>query len=150
MRSFLDARLFGAPLAASIHSAGGHLGAVAAVAIPLMIVTAVASHPTARASVVRQPDTANNATLPRVLSLWVFPAGTLLSGPVLPVAILTIGSPTMRGRLCSNTLCTDAGSRSRSTAQRRDTVRGRPAVVRDLVASGPLRAPAATAWRADP
>lgn len=53
-----------------------------------MIVAAVATHFTAPASVARQPNTANNATLLRVLSLWIFPAAALVSGPVLPVAIL--------------------------------------------------------------
>jgi YidC/Oxa1 family membrane protein insertase len=88
VQSFLNARFFGAPLAASIHITGGHIVAVAAVAVPLMIVAAVATHFTARASVARQLNTANNATLLRVLSLWIFPIGALLGGPVLPVAIL--------------------------------------------------------------
>jgi YidC/Oxa1 family membrane protein insertase len=88
VRSFLDARLFGAPLAAAIHTAGLHIGAVAAVTVPLMIIAAVATHFIARASVTRQPPSPNSAAVLRMLSLWVFPAGAVVSGPYLPVAIL--------------------------------------------------------------
>jgi YidC/Oxa1 family membrane protein insertase len=87
VQSFLDARLFGAPLAASIHTAAEHLGAVAAVTLPLMLIAAIATHFTARASVERQPKGARNAAVLQTLSLWIFPAGALLSGAFLPVAI---------------------------------------------------------------
>jgi YidC/Oxa1 family membrane protein insertase len=85
--SFLDTRLFGVPLAASIHTATEHLGAVTAVTIPLMLIAAIATHFTARASVERQSEGANNAAALRTLSLWIFPGGALLSGAFLPVAI---------------------------------------------------------------
>lgn len=88
VQSFLSARMFGAPLAASIHAPGPHIGAIVAVALPLMIVAAIATHFTARASATRQSNTAKNATAFRVLSLWIFPAGAIVGGPFLPVAIL--------------------------------------------------------------
>jgi YidC/Oxa1 family membrane protein insertase len=88
VQSFLNVRFLGAPLAASIHTAGVHIGAVSAVTIPLMIVADIATHFTARASVTRQPPSPNNAAVSRVLSLWILPAGALVSGPLLPVAIL--------------------------------------------------------------
>jgi YidC/Oxa1 family membrane protein insertase len=88
VQSFVGARLFGAPLVASIHTAGVHIAAVAAVTVALMIVAAIATHFTARASVTRQPPSPSNPALLRVLSLWIFPAGALISGPLLPVAIL--------------------------------------------------------------
>lgn len=89
VQSFVAARLFGAPLVASIHTAGVHFGAVTAVAVFLMIVAAIATHFTARASATRQPPSPSNPAVLRMLSLWVFPAGALVSGPLLPVAILT-------------------------------------------------------------
>jgi YidC/Oxa1 family membrane protein insertase len=88
VQSFLNVRLFGAPLAATIHTAGAHIGAVAVVAIPLMIIAAVATHFTARASVARQVPLPTSAALLRGLLLWIFPAGAIVGGPVLPVAIL--------------------------------------------------------------
>jgi YidC/Oxa1 family membrane protein insertase len=88
VQSFVDARLFGAPLVASIHTAGLHIGAVTAVIVVLMIVAAIATHFTARASLTRVPPSPNNSAVLRMLSLWVFPAGALVSGPLLPVAIL--------------------------------------------------------------
>jgi YidC/Oxa1 family membrane protein insertase len=84
VQSFLGTRLFGAPLVASIHTANGHIGAVAMVAIPLMIVAAVATHFTARASFVRQPNSATATSVVRALSLWILPGSALVSGAFLP------------------------------------------------------------------
>ncbi|MBH0779683.1 membrane protein insertase YidC [Nocardia bovistercoris] len=86
VRSFLDADLFGAPLSATL---AGHAGvAVAAVSITLMVVAAVATHLTARIAVARQDPDMPQARLLNTLTLWVFPAGALLGGAVLPIAIL--------------------------------------------------------------
>ncbi|MTE13924.1 membrane protein insertase YidC [Nocardia aurantiaca] len=93
VQSFLHAELFGAPLAATLSTAGSSFGTVAAVAIPLMVIAAVATHFTARAAVARQPQPAEGAAGSQVrimntLSQWVFPVGALLVGPVMPIAIL--------------------------------------------------------------
>ncbi|WP_433561874.1 membrane protein insertase YidC [Nocardia sp. CA-151230] len=93
VESFLHAKLFGAPLAATLSTAGPSFGTVAAVAIPLMIIAAIATHFTARAAVARQPEPAEGAggsqvRIMNTLSQWVFPAGALLVGPVMPIAIL--------------------------------------------------------------
>ncbi|MGV9667064.1 membrane protein insertase YidC [Nocardia niigatensis] len=93
VQSFLDAKLFGAPLEATLSTAGSSFGTVAAVAIPLMIIAAIATHFTARAAVARQPEPVEGAAGSQVrimntLSQWVFPAGALLVGPVMPIAIL--------------------------------------------------------------
>ncbi|WP_067545901.1 membrane protein insertase YidC [Nocardia crassostreae] len=93
VQSFLQTELFGAPLAATLGSAGDAFGSVALVAIPLMIIAAIATHFTARFSVARQRETATAAPNAEVnlmnnLSLWVFPVGVLVAGAVLPVAIL--------------------------------------------------------------
>lgn len=93
VQSFLDAKLFGVHLSATLTAAGGALGSVAVVAIPLMIIAAVATHFTARASVARQPKPAGDAAaqqtrIMNMLSQWVFPLGVLAFGPVMPVAIL--------------------------------------------------------------
>ncbi len=91
VQSFLQANLFGAPLSATMVHAGPQLGAVAAVAVPLMGVAAVATHLTARISIARQPaatPAAPGAGMMNALALWVFPATVIVGGAFLPVAIL--------------------------------------------------------------
>ncbi|MFI2233665.1 membrane protein insertase YidC [Nocardia testacea] len=103
VQSFLSARIFGAPISAFITAPADELLAfadyggvpskvsIAAVAIPLMIIAAIATHFNARASVARQSaEAAANpqAALMNKLALWVFPFGVLVGGPFLPIAIL--------------------------------------------------------------
>ncbi|MCZ4521122.1 membrane protein insertase YidC [Rhodococcus ruber] len=103
VQSFLDARLFGAPISAAVNSsrevleAFGPFGGVpsvwsiAFVAVPLMIVAAIATHLNSRASIARQDSTVGadqQTAIMNKLTLWVFPAGVLVGGPVLPVAVL--------------------------------------------------------------
>jgi YidC/Oxa1 family membrane protein insertase len=110
VRSFLLARLFGAPLSAWIRmpqelldSFGGHVDRidVVAVAVPLMVLAAVATHLTARASLRHQasaaPVEAAAATGSTEAAMrfmratpWIFPLGVLLGGlfAAFPVAIL--------------------------------------------------------------
>jgi YidC/Oxa1 family membrane protein insertase len=98
VQSFLHAKLFGAPLAASTHSTAQQLAAytghvtttsVLLVAVPLMILAGVATHFTARAAAASQLTPIDRqARVMRLLSLWVFPAGAVIGGPFLPVAVL--------------------------------------------------------------
>lgn len=106
VNSFLDARLFGAPISAQINSAQAQLEAfanpllgtsvpttlnIAAVSIPLMIVAAVMTHMNSRASVARQSAAAAanpQSAIMNKLALYVFPLGVLVFGALLPVAIL--------------------------------------------------------------
>jgi YidC/Oxa1 family membrane protein insertase len=110
VRSFLEARLFGAPLSAWIRmpqdlldSFGHHVDRidVVAVAVPLMVLAAVATHLTARASLRQQTNaapleeaavTGSTAAAQRFLrwTPWIFPLGVLLGGlfAAFPVAIL--------------------------------------------------------------
>jgi YidC/Oxa1 family membrane protein insertase len=88
VQSFMQAKLFGAPLSATLGNAGDLAVRVAVVAIPLMLIAAVATHFTARASVARQDPTAAQLPLLNTLTLWMFPAGAIVGGAVLPVAIL--------------------------------------------------------------
>ena len=103
VQSFLDARLFGAPISTAmttpdtvLQSFASHGGvpttaAIAMVAIPLMVVAGLATHFNARASLARQSQdaaAAPQAALMRKLMLWVFPLGLLVGGPVLMIAIL--------------------------------------------------------------
>ncbi|WFR74566.1 membrane protein insertase YidC [Prescottella defluvii] len=103
VQSFLSARLFGAPISAAINTPESTLASfeahggvptvatIAAVAIPLMVIAAVATHFNARASVARQsPEAAAGpqAALMNKLMLWVFPLGVLVGGPALMIAIL--------------------------------------------------------------
>ena len=105
VRSFLDAKLFGAPLSSAIRTTSEQLRAfgpdisrtaIIAVAIPLMIIAAIATHFTARASVARQQANptvtatagAPPAALMNKLVLWVFPFFVLVGGPFLPIAVL--------------------------------------------------------------
>lgn len=94
VRSFLEARLFGAPLSAYVTMPQSVLdrfgGApvtswqVLAVALPLAVVAAVATHLTARRSLRGGTDA------PRITRAlpWVFPLGALAGVPFLPVAVL--------------------------------------------------------------
>ncbi|MFE3292475.1 membrane protein insertase YidC [Rhodococcus sp. NPDC059234] len=103
VQSFLNARLFGAPISVAISSPqstlesfashGGvpSVATIAAVAIPLMVIAGLATHFNARASLSRQsPEAAENpqAAIMGKLALWVFPLGLLVSGPFLMIAIL--------------------------------------------------------------
>ncbi|NKY36291.1 membrane protein insertase YidC [Nocardia speluncae] len=103
VQSFLSARIFGAPISAFITAPYEELQAfadyggtpsrvsIAAVAIPLMVIAAVATHFNARASVARQSaEAAANpqAAIMNKLALWVFPFGVLIGGPFLPIAVL--------------------------------------------------------------
>ncbi|WP_228001254.1 YidC/Oxa1 family membrane protein insertase [Nocardia australiensis] len=84
----MHADLFGAPLSATLASTGTLALQVAIIAVPLMLIAALATHFTARAAVARQDPTATQLPLLNTLSLWVFPAGAIVGGAVLPVAIL--------------------------------------------------------------
>jgi YidC/Oxa1 family membrane protein insertase len=98
VRSFLTARLFGAPLSSYLSmpqqlldSFGGQVDRweVAAVAVPLMLLAAVATHICARHSLRHQPV---DGPLGAVMGWtpWVFPLGALVGGAFfpLPIAIL--------------------------------------------------------------
>lgn len=64
---------------------------IAAVAIPLMVIAALATHFNARASIARQsPGAAANpqSAIMNKLMLWLFPLGVLAAGPILMIAIL--------------------------------------------------------------
>ncbi|QBS39719.1 membrane protein insertase YidC [Nocardia sp. CS682] len=87
VQSFLQAKIFGAPLSAILAGTGDLLATVAAVAVPLMLIAAVATHFTARASLSRQ-DTTVQLPMMRPLTLWAFPAFALIGGALVPVAIL--------------------------------------------------------------
>lgn len=102
VRSFLQARLFGAPLSAYIRmpqqqldSFGSHVDRihVIAVAVPLLIVASIATHFAARHSLRRQSVAAGasqQAAIMNMLTLYLFPLGVLVGGAFfqLPVAIL--------------------------------------------------------------
>ncbi|WP_207843252.1 membrane protein insertase YidC [Williamsia soli] len=98
VQSFLDAKLFGAPLSAMITMPSEQLEAfgdvsrlaIALVAIPLMLVAAVATHFTARANRARSVGVTDSpqSALMNNLAVWVFPAGAIVGGPFLPIAIL--------------------------------------------------------------
>ena len=106
VNSFLDARLFGAPISAWITMPKAQLDAfanpelglgipsiwtIAAVAVPLMIIASIATHFNSRASVARQSAAAAanpQSAIMNKLALYVFPLGVLVGGPFLPIAIL--------------------------------------------------------------
>jgi YidC/Oxa1 family membrane protein insertase len=99
VKSFLDARLLGAPLSAYITEPLAQLRNfgdvtrmdIAYVAVPLMIVAAVFTHLTARHSVTRQSAAAAanpQAAMMNKLSLYMFPVAAVVGGPFLPLAIL--------------------------------------------------------------
>ena len=96
VRSFLTARLFGAPLSSYLSMPGLDVfGAyverweIAAVTVPLMLLAALATHVTARLSLRQQPVDGPLAGIMR-WTPWVFPLGVLVGGVFFPfpVAIL--------------------------------------------------------------
>jgi YidC/Oxa1 family membrane protein insertase len=97
VQSFLDAKLFGAPLSATLTmpveqlEAFGDVSrlAITLVAIPLMVIAAVATHFTARANLARSAATSSTPHMAMInsLALWVFPVGAIVGGPFLPIAI---------------------------------------------------------------
>ncbi|MGX9297081.1 membrane protein insertase YidC [Tsukamurella paurometabola] len=103
VQSFLNARLFGAPISVSMTSPDSVLASfapfggvpsvvtIAAVAVPLMLLACLATHVNARFSISHPVAGAADAmqpTLLRTLMLWVMPLGSIVAGPVLPIAIL--------------------------------------------------------------
>ncbi|WP_040832450.1 membrane protein insertase YidC [Nocardia jiangxiensis] len=88
VQSFLHAKLFTAPLTATLLTSGSAWGPVAAVAIPLVVIGAVATHFTARASVVRQTEMTTQTRLINFMTMWLFPLGTLAAGLVMPIGVL--------------------------------------------------------------
>lgn len=105
VQSFLDARLFGAPLSSFISQPveqfqafvepGGAIDFarwhIYLVAVPLMIISAVTTHLNARISLSRQSaEAAANpqAKIMNQLMLWAFPIGILVTGAFWPLAIL--------------------------------------------------------------
>ena len=105
VQSFLDARLFGAPLSSFISQPVEQFQAfvepgamldfarwnILLVAIPLMVVSAVTTHLNARVSLSHQsPEAAANpqAKIMNQLMLWAFPIGILVTGAFWPMAIL--------------------------------------------------------------
>jgi YidC/Oxa1 family membrane protein insertase len=98
VRSFLEARLFGVPLSASIAAPQDLLDAyggpverweVVAVALPLVLLAAVATHVTARHSLARGALDGPAAAVLR-WTPWIFPLGVVVGGLFFPfpVAIL--------------------------------------------------------------
>ncbi|AUS78798.1 membrane protein insertase YidC [Actinoalloteichus sp. AHMU CJ021] len=96
VESFINARLFGAPLSGSIADPmfGVDPWTIGFVAVPLTIIASIATHLTARHSVQRQamnPSVGANqqqAQIMQKLMLWVFPLFVLFGGPFFPIAIL--------------------------------------------------------------
>ncbi len=95
VRSFLEARLFGAPLSSYLSmpqqlldSFGAHVDRweVAAVAVPLMLLAAVATHVTARHSLRQQALAGPVGSIMR-WTPWIFPLGALVGGALFPFPI---------------------------------------------------------------
>lgn len=104
VQNFLHANIFGVPLSSYISQPAKEFAAfvgfidemptrwqIAAVAVPLMIIAAIATHLNSRASVARQSPEAAAAPQAKImnkLALYIFPLGVLVSGAFLPIAIL--------------------------------------------------------------
>jgi YidC/Oxa1 family membrane protein insertase len=88
VQSFLHAKLATAPLSATLLTSGAGWISVAAVAIPLVLIGAVCTHMTARASVSRQTELTPQTRLINAMTMWLFPLATLAAGLVMPVGIL--------------------------------------------------------------
>jgi len=144
VRSFLDAKLFGAPLSSMLTqtqeqlAAFGHVDKVhiALVAVPLMVIASIATHFTARASVARQSATAAanpQSAIMNKLVLWVFPLGVLVGGPFLPVAILLYwlsnnGWTLVQQHYVFGKIAEEDEAKKQETVERRSTTAPKPGV----------------------
>ncbi|RJQ83341.1 membrane protein insertase YidC [Pseudonocardiaceae bacterium YIM PH 21723] len=100
VQSFLDSRLFGAPLSSFITETSKALEvfnphvdrtSIIIVSIPLMIIASIATHFTARHSVQRQTAAAADnpqTAIMNKLTMYIFPLGVLVGGFFFPIAIL--------------------------------------------------------------
>ncbi|MBU3066758.1 membrane protein insertase YidC [Nocardia sp. NEAU-G5] len=88
VQSYVHGQLFTAPLSATLLTSGAGWVSVAAVAIPLVVLGAVCTHLTARASVTRQTEFTPQTRLINLMTMWLFPVFTLAAGLVMPVGIL--------------------------------------------------------------
>lgn len=92
--SFLAARLFGVPLSAYVGMSQQLLDAVGIarldvvlVALPIMLIAAVATHLTARHAAARQPAADGPVAVIQRWSPWVGPLGLLVAGLVFPFSL---------------------------------------------------------------
>lgn len=91
VNNFLDAKLFGAQLGATMIQATDNRASVIAIGTPIMIAAGIATYFNSRASVARQsPEAAANpqTAMMNKLALYVFPLGVVVGGPFLPLAII--------------------------------------------------------------
>jgi YidC/Oxa1 family membrane protein insertase len=99
VQHFLGAKLFGAPIGASMTQRGGleafgeHFNrpAVIVVGVPVMLLAGIATYFNSRASIARQsPEAAANpqTAMMNKMALYVFPLGVIVGGPFLPLAII--------------------------------------------------------------
>jgi len=89
VQSFLHARLLGAPLSATLTAGGDTtLVKIALIAVPVLLLSALATHLTARVSIAAATSTTPQTELTNRLSLWLFPIGGLVTGGFWPIAIL--------------------------------------------------------------
>jgi YidC/Oxa1 family membrane protein insertase len=99
VESYVNAKLFGVNLGEAIHNGvsvvggsggGGFHWNVAPVAIPLMIVAAIATHLTARHSVSRQnaASATGQTAMMNKLTMYIFPLGVLVFGALFPLGLL--------------------------------------------------------------
>lgn len=88
VQSFLHAKLFGAPLSATLATSGSAFGTVLAVVIPLVVISVIATHCTARASIARQLESTPQTRMINWMMLWLFPIGTLIAALIMPLGIL--------------------------------------------------------------
>jgi YidC/Oxa1 family membrane protein insertase len=93
--AFLHARLFGAPLSAYLTMPRDLLDSfgtqvtrldVVLVAVPLLLLAALATHLTSRAALRHRPPTGPAAAVSRALP-WVFPLGVIAGGVLLPFPV---------------------------------------------------------------
>ena len=171
VRSFLEARLFGAPLSSYLSmpqqlldSFGAHVDRweVVVVAVPLMLLAAVTTHFSARYSAREQPADGPLGSITRWMP-WIFPLGVLAGGLFFPfpIAILlywmtnnawTLGQQRVVFRspaptaTAGSTLTADSAPTRRSEPTPRSAPTARPAAVpAPAAAVVPAAAPAAAA-----
>ncbi|MCM6778135.1 membrane protein insertase YidC [Nocardia sp. CDC159] len=88
VHSFLHADLFGAQLSATLLNPAGALATILTLTIPLVLISATATHFTARAAIARQLESTPQTRVINPIMLWLLPVCSLLAGLIMPLGIL--------------------------------------------------------------
>jgi YidC/Oxa1 family membrane protein insertase len=143
VHSYVSAKLFGVNLGEAVNNgvgmvSGGAGGSgwhwnVLPVALPLMIVAAIATHLTARHSVARQnaASATSQTAIMNKLTMYIFPLGVLVFGALFPLGLLFYwlannGWTLMQQRLVYTKIDKEEAARKAEAAEKRASLGPKP------------------------